>query len=901
MRILALFLILLSSVFAFAQEEEQDYNLKGVITDASSGDPLIGANVVFADNPGKGTAADLDGNFNLNVKPGNYKLIISYVGYKSKTVPVKVGDKPVNLDISLKSQMLDEVEVVADVAIDRKTPVAFMNIKESKITEELAGRDLPMLLNTTPGVYATQQGGGEGDAEIKMRGFDGRFVGVLLDGIPVNDMENGTVYWSNWFGLSSVTRTIQSQRGLGSSKLAIPSIGGTINILTKGIDNKRSFTIKEGIDQFGKTSTTAGFNSGELKNGWSVTLAGSYKTGGSWVDAMTTDAYFYFAKVNKRIKNHTLSFTTYGAPQEHIQRSDKLRIVMFDKDYADRVGVPDSVYPSVIDQGIGFNRNWGYLRRTRDNPDAEAKKFFMNRNDYFKPMFYLKDFWSISDKLTVYNIAYASIGRGGGISGITEQDGTGYTMNYDDATGQADIQSRYDANTTYSPYTGGYPIDSTYSNTDFFSRYVVRKSRNDHLWYGYLGNISYQPSEVLTFDVGLDARGYEGTHYAEVDDLLGGDYFLDDSDQRVDYSANPKAAMRKEGDKFLYYSTSFAKWGGTYFQGEYSTPVYSALINVTGSLVNYKKDDYYADTASEGKNFYGWTVKGGFNYNASERINLFVNGGYYDKVQMLSYVFSGFTVDFNDAVDNEKIKSIELGFQYKTTIFSARVNGYFTRWENTVRRISSPEDGNWYNTYAGLDADHKGVEFDFTLKPIKNLEVKGWMSLGDWRWDSKYDELSLYRRTGGSTIDEIQISFDVRDIYVGGAAQTQFGGQVRYEPIKGLYGSLTGTFFDRYYADFEPENSLDEAGNPRQPWETPSYTLFDFHAGYKFPFPWYKKVQMSVGLNLLNMLDARYITAAQNNAEVLEGGAPGEQYNAASAAVFFGPPRRIMLSLGIKF
>ena len=100
-----------------------------------------------------------------------------------------------------------------------------------------------MVLNSTPGVYATQQGGGDGDARITIRGFNQRNVAVMIDGIPVNDMENGWVYWSNWFGLDAVTSNIQVQRGLGASKIAIPSVGGTMNLLTKGIDSRKGGSI----------------------------------------------------------------------------------------------------------------------------------------------------------------------------------------------------------------------------------------------------------------------------------------------------------------------------------------------------------------------------------------------------------------------------------------------------------------------------------------------------------------------------------------------------------------------------------------------------------------------------------------------------------------------------------
>lgn len=94
-------------------------------------------------------------------------------------------------------------------------------------------------MKMTPGVYATKQGGGFGDSRINVRGFDQKNVAVMINGIPVNDMENGWVYWSNWSGLSDATRTMQVQRGLGASKLAINSVGGTINIITKTTDAKK--------------------------------------------------------------------------------------------------------------------------------------------------------------------------------------------------------------------------------------------------------------------------------------------------------------------------------------------------------------------------------------------------------------------------------------------------------------------------------------------------------------------------------------------------------------------------------------------------------------------------------------------------------------------------------------
>ena len=152
----------------------------------------------------------------------------------------------------METLIMKEAVVSADVVISRKTPVAFTNVLPAQIQEELAGRDLPLVLNTTPGVYATQQGGGDGDARVTIRGFDQTNLAVMVDGVPMNDMENGWVYWSNWAGIGSQVRTTQVQRGSGASKLAIPSVGGTINILTGGDESANgALTYQSEVGSFG--------------------------------------------------------------------------------------------------------------------------------------------------------------------------------------------------------------------------------------------------------------------------------------------------------------------------------------------------------------------------------------------------------------------------------------------------------------------------------------------------------------------------------------------------------------------------------------------------------------------------------------------------------------------------
>ena len=147
---------------------------------------------------------------------------------------------------------IEEVVIVGgvtDIAKDRKTPVAVSTLKEAAIVEKLGNQEFPEILNSTPSVYTTKSGGGFGDSRINIRGFSQENIAVMVNGMPVNDMESTKVYWSNWAGVSDVTSAMQVQRGLGASKLAIASVGGTINIITRAADKKKGGTVSIGIQE----------------------------------------------------------------------------------------------------------------------------------------------------------------------------------------------------------------------------------------------------------------------------------------------------------------------------------------------------------------------------------------------------------------------------------------------------------------------------------------------------------------------------------------------------------------------------------------------------------------------------------------------------------------------------
>jgi hypothetical protein len=597
MRSLYLFLlIILSSISAFSQDGPKKYSIKGNIKDAATGETLLGATVVV--KAGVGAVADLDGNYEIKVEPGVYNLKVTYVNYAPQSIKVKVVDKDVTVNIQMENQMLDEVEISANIGTVRETPVAISNIDQKKIQEELGGQDLPMLMNSTPGVYATQQGGGAGDSRITLRGFDQTNIAVLVDGVPVNDMENGAVYWSNWDGLSEITKTMQVQRGLGATKLAIASAGGTMNIITNGIDQKRQTTIKRDFGNNNYQRTSIAFNSGLIKNKFGVVFAGSYRTGDGWVEGTFINAWSYFVKFQWKVNSrHLLSLSANGAPQSHGQRTTKMPIGLYSRELASQLGVKNptlNMYQSsMIDTNKLGERPWEY------NPDLaklNGQNYYSTVNFYHKPLFNLSHFWSVTDRITISTVGYASFGTGGGTDFNT-------TVLPNKSIGYVDLTAIYNGNQVPSaPNSQFYKFYGPEPRSKTF----VRAAMNNHHWYGLLSTAIFKLDTAWTFTFGLDARYYRGLHYRAVYDLLGGSYFPDNTSDKnrptgvydpfnqsyVD--PRYKNDMRNEGDTIGYNNDGFVNWGGLFSQIEYKKNKWTAFATATGSFTGYQRVDYFA-------------------------------------------------------------------------------------------------------------------------------------------------------------------------------------------------------------------------------------------------------------------------------------------------------------------
>lgn len=929
----------------------QTGTLTGIVSDAITGEALIQATVRIGNT---GVATDFDGKYAVSLPYGSHEITVQYIGYESKTRTIEINRQLVQSNFKLSTIVLQEAQVVADVAIERETPVAFSNIKPVQIQEELGSQPIPMILNSTPGVYATQAGSDDNGPSISIRGFKQRNVSVLVDGIPVNDMESGAVFWNNWFGLDLVTQTMQVQRGLGASKLALPAIGGTVNIVTSGIESSRKTSVKQEFGSFGFSRTSIGHTSGRLDGGWGYTMAGSFQNRQGYFQQDYNRAFFYYVKVQKALGNHTLSVSATGSPSQNAARGYQQRIATHNKEYARSLfeGTDEEYaelmaysqgYDGIFNDGTllqqeelaaydSLNQAYGYgssddfeeIVSSTDFIDTTGivsygdtynvhwgevnnNVLYERQNKYHKPLFSVRHSWRATEKLYISNMAYASYGFGGGTRLENSLGGGDYTPN-----GQVDFQKFYNSNTIGGLF--GPPIDPTYSDSLLKSGRIMRKLFNNHYWYGFLSTFRHETSEQVTLSGGLDFRTYQGEHYAEVFDLLGGDYFVDTR------NANAESNMRMVGDKIGYHNDAFVRWGGAFALLEYKGYLWNAFFNVSGVTQGYKSVDYFAaanedgtDKTSGWKWLPGFTLKTGGNYNLSEYANTFVNLGHLNRTPVFRNVVD-FENKFVENVENERINSAEWGYSFSKYPFSVNVNAYYTDWQNrplqSLLRFETVEGDIVRANVNSMSALHKGLETDVAWQLSPRLTIEGYASLGDWRWTSSEDSLVLLDDDSNLPYIDVEgnvaiVQYNAEGVSVGDSPQSQYSVSLKYT-YKQLYLKPRFTVFSRHFADFDPF-SLNGENEGRQSWQIPTYGLLDLHAGYRLDL---NGTNMDFRLSIFNLLNTVYLSNAQNNDAYGEWyfTDPDRKYafsennfDAGSASVYMGYGFRTNLSVRIRF
>ncbi len=890
----------------------------GTVVDGELGGGLPGA-TVLEEGTSNGVSTDFDGNFSIEVSQSSGTLVISYVGFVTQRMSFTSAGSIGTISLQPDAQELEGVIVtgILDIAKDRETPVAVSTIRASEIQEKLGSQELPEILKTTPSIYTTKTGGGFGDGRINIRGFDSQNSAIMINGIPVNDMENGRVFWSNWAGLSDVTTAMQVQRGLGSSKLAISSVGGTINIITKSTEKEEggAVTFSGGNDGYLKTNVS--YNTGKLENGFAASVLLGRTAGDGYVQGTEFEGYNYFIGLGYEPNDkHNFQFILTGAPQVHNQRTSSF--------------FNTANIEQFLEFGTRYNFNHGLLN---------GEEFNWRRNFYHKPVTSFNWEWKVNDKSTLSTSVYASYGRGGGTGDIGRLGGNfASSSRFRDDSGavlwDAIVSSNSGTETTFNngfvfgntldPITGtfivnddglndfGDPDDPNYlPGVNRRNGFIRRASINSHNWFGAIANFHTEINDKWNWDVGIDLRSYKGIHYRRVDNLLGADGYRDNDDinnpfnvitQQVESDlAGLWNVFRSidDDEKLDYYNDGLVRWAGAFGQLEYSNGVVSAFIQGGLSQQGFKRIDYFnyldSDPAQETdwENILGGNIKGGLNYNINEANNVFFNAGYYSKQPLFDAVYLNFDNDLNPDLRNEKVFGLEAGYGLNLGDFRTKINIYRTSWTDRFISVSTEFNGDEGNAnLPGVEQIHTGLEIEANYRASAALDFRGMLSIGNWEYGG--DVTGPAFDDSRNFVDDVTLYLD--DVKVGDAAQFTSFIEMNIRPIEDLKISTSLFTASRLFAQISAEDfdDPDNQGSLR----LPSYNLVDVGAYYKFNFG--SKNAISVALNVNNLFDAEYIAESLTNT-FADGSNATYRGIDVSNKVFFGFGRTWNLSARYAF
>ena len=801
-------------------------------------------------------------------------------------------DSKTILDVNLEEVVVSSR--VIDVAKVRETPIAVSTISAQEVLLKVGNQEFPEIMNKTPGVYATKQGGGYGDSRISLRGFDQRNTSFLINGQPVNDMENGWVYWSNWQGLTDVTSNIQIQRGLGATSLAVPSVGGTVSIFTKSAEKAQGGSLTQMIGNDGYIKTTGVYNTGVNEKGWSSSYLLTKWSGNGYIYNTSGAGWTYFFAVGFTPEDsaHSLNFSFLGAGQWHHQRDVWVSI----RDY-------QNFGKEGIDQR--WNTNGGTLN---------GEEYNLRRNFYNKPLATLNWDWDISDNVQLNTSIYGSAGRGGGTGprGRNYYEGsidmlpfrkdlTEHYLENGKGTRNADGTINYDAVVAHnSQYQVGSHNDKTYARDVL----VRRASMNSHNWIGAISKLNIQKGN-MRYSLGIDLRDYTGYHYRAMNDLLGLQQYASTGNQNLGtqlydasdlVTAKPFRNTNIDDDqaKIAYYNIGFVKWAGVNGLVEYAGDDITAVLQAGLSNQQFQREDRFANIdnpISDKANLGGGYLKGGINYNFNTKSNVFVNAGFIDRQPLFDAVFPNYGNDINPDLQNERIESFEIGYGYIGSKLRLNINAYSTNWGNRFvsRSLSNQQGVDGSAQFRNIDVTHKGIEAEGTYT-VGKTKLRGMLSIGDWRYTKDF-EAELF--------DENQQSIGkgklyLKDAKVGDAAQItallgidqRLGSNIRLD--------LDYRFVDGLYADYSITDSAFTQPDNEGALQLPSYGLVDLGATF------YTNKGWSLRANINNLLDTVYIAESNSN---IHAGADSVTWNGVDVrnSVWFGFGRTWNVSLKYKF
>lgn len=796
-------ILLLTAVF-FATPLFAQTGITGKIVDAGTNKALPGAQINLEGHDGMKTTSNADGQFTFGLQKlplGEQTLIVSRDGYITKTLPIVVEE----------GETLDMKTIGLEIDLAEQTQIATIVLADTELDKDIGGADnIAGLLQASKDVFLSAAAYDFSATFFRPRGLESENGKVLINGIIMNEMYDGGPEWSTWGGLNDAQRNRSFSMGLSANDYTFGGLAGTTNITMRASQYREGGKVSYARANKSYTGrVSANYNSGQLASGWaySVLFARRYGEEG-YNEGTFYDANSFFLAVEKKLgDDHSLNLAAYYVPYRRGKSSPNTQ----------------EVYDL---KGTQYNSYWGYQ-------DGEKRNSRIKR--FNEPVIMLNHYWDISDKTELNtNLAY-KFGETGnsrlGYDDVPNPDPSYYRKlpsyelsdpngpDYEDAylkeqefinDGQIDWNKLYATNIAFGGPARYYLYEDRTDNKQISANTILNSRLNDNI--KVTGALRYRSLKSENFAYMMDLLGAE--NYLDVDTFSSGDESQSDLQ-------NPNRLVG-EGDKFSYnYEMEATKYSG-FGQAQFSYNKVDFYVGAKVENTTYQRIGLYQNGnfpnnslgESEELKFTTYGAKAGATYKIDGKNYVEVNGGYFTKAPTLRNAFSNSRQN-NDVVvglEEEKIKSVDLSYIFRTSSIKARLTGYYSLLEDATEISFFYADGlsnlgrNTTNAFVqevltGVDKRHIGMEFGMEAQVTSTIKLKGAAAIGQYTYASNPN---LYL-TSDDFDEPVQYGESyLKDYHVAGGPENAFQLGFEYrDPDYWFFGS-TVNYFANAYLDVAP-------------------------------------------------------------------------------------------------
>ena len=753
--------------------------IEAAVVDRAGRAPIAGATVELEQD---GQALDIittaqDGKFMFReLADGNYILSIGADGYTPTRVNVKVEQ---GLIRDLMFVTLGPAQTLKSSELDASSFSEF-DLDDSGYS------DAPTILYANNDVYADMVGFGFSAIRFKNRGYASETQDIYLAGVPMNDALTGYTPFSLWSGLNEAMRSKDATLGMESLSYGLGGYNGLTNISGQPYDVRPGwrFSLLSNSALY-RLRVMATYASGELDSGWSYAFNASARLGGNdWVEGVYYRSFAFYAGVSKRFGDmHRLSLTAFATPGNRGAQNASTQEVY------DLMG--DNMY----------NSNWGYQNGKVRN--SRVRKTF-------EPIITLKYDYTPSEDFS----ASATLLYRTGYNGYTALDWydamdprpdyyknlPSYFFMEDDDYNRENFEKAAWAEYAWTHHTPEYAnyqhlnwdrlYNVNYANPDGRSKYALEERRVDQNDVNLAGNIDWNIDRHFNLKAGAQFKFNRTENYKRMNDLLGGQYYLNiDSFAERDFASN-EALIQNDLDYFLDHNeaekiTRGGKYGydylaqirranvwanGSYNLGGFTANLAASIgydsfwrdglvrkglfaglddngqpIEYAGRvLTTYDKDGN--PVTSKGKSdvaeFLTWSAKLSLAYELAGGHRFSVNAGYFNDAPTFSQAFVSARTrnTMVDGLTTVKTFSSDVNYQYSNNGYNLRVTGFYTKINDQTDVMSFYDDSQHsFTNFAmtGIDQRHMGIELGVQVPLfVEGLSISGVLSWGEYIYTS---------------------------------------------------------------------------------------------------------------------------------------------------------------------